>query len=50
MLRRAEGAMEREEGGRPLSGTVEMLAVEPLAAVENTGTVERGPLQLLELR
>jgi hypothetical protein len=35
--------MEREEGGQPLSGTVEMLAVEPSAAVENAGTAERGP-------
>jgi hypothetical protein len=42
--------MEREEDGRPLSGTVKMLVVKPSAAVENAGIAERGPLQLLELR
>jgi hypothetical protein len=33
--RAAERRVEKEEGGRPRSGTVEMLAVEPPATVEN---------------
>jgi hypothetical protein len=35
------GAMERDQGGRPCSGTVEMLAIEPPTTVENAEAVWR---------
>jgi hypothetical protein len=35
------GVIERDQGGWPCSGTVEMLVVGPPTAVENTGAVRR---------
>jgi hypothetical protein len=40
------GVIEREEGGRSHSGTMEMLVVEPSAAMENADASRRSAAEL----
>ena len=47
---RVGGMVEREEGGQPRSGMVEMLAVRPPAAVENSEAERRSAVAAKRVR